>query len=234
MKITALNFALVAAIIFLVSQTALAQQTLTFSVPAGSRVNASFYVLQEAYSKLDIAIELKELEPANALYKSNEGYVDGELFRIDGITKNYPNLIKVPVSIGKLEGTVFTINESFTVDGFESLRPYRIGVRQGIVYAERGTFGMDVYLTKKTDDLFKALISGDVDIIITNRTNGIRKIQSVYPDSKIKALAPPVVTQNFYHYLHIKHAQLLPSLIRTLKNMEASGQIEKILSEHPN
>ena len=70
--------------------------------------------------------------------------VDAVLARVKVYLNVYSNLIRIAVAINLIEGRVFTKNTNFRVDGWESHRPYPIGIRRGLKYIERGTTGMNV------------------------------------------------------------------------------------------
>lgn len=74
---------------------------------------------------------------------SSEGKVDAELQRIDGISNKYPDLVPVPIPINIIQGTVFSKKYRFPITGWHSLRPYKIGIVRGILFAEQQTVGMD-------------------------------------------------------------------------------------------
>ena len=44
----------------------------------------------------------------------------------------------------------------------------------------------------------------------------------------IHALEPPLVRIDLYHYLHQRHADLVPEIADTIRKMEASGRISEI------
>lgn len=208
-----------------------AQETMVFTLPDNAKVEASYYILKEAYGQMGYNIRIERYPPTRALYMSNEGHVDGEMHRIDGMSNSYPNLIQVPVVVGKLIGEVYTIHEDFVVDGFESLRPYRIGVRRGIVFSERGTKGMDVLRADTIEQLLRSLMARHTDVVVLNRLDGQTLIES-FAGSGIRSLKPPVVEVDFYHYVNATHAHLVPELTRILKDMESSGRIEELMLIH--
>lgn len=216
---------------FVLCSSALAQETMIFTLPDNSQVQSTYFILKEAYAKMGFLVNVERFPATRALYMSNEGFVDGEIHRIGGLNRDYPNLLQIPIPIGKLEGVVFTINKDFKVDGFDSLRPYRIGVRRGIVFAERGTKGMDVHRADSVEQLLRSLIAGHVDIIILNKLEG-RQIEKLFPGRGIHELTPPVLSLDFYHYLHEKHAHLIPQLTEILAEMKRSGRIDELTNLH--
>ena len=200
---------------------------LVFSTIEGS-VNAevSSQVMIEAYKRIGVEIEILAFPGKRTLLVSNSGELDGELFRLDGITKKWSNLIPVPIPINYMEGVVITKGKSFKVEGWESLRPYRIGIRRGIRFTDNGTKGMDRQIVDSNDNLFKLLKHDRVDIIVVTRSNGLQAMKSQeFPNFRI--LEPPVEVYPLFHYLHIKHKELIPKLEAVLQGMLQESLFQK-------
>ncbi len=161
---------------------------------------------------------------------SNEGKVDGELFRNKIIQKKYLNLVIIPVPIAKPEIVVFTKNLEFQVRGWESLSPYTIGVQIGSKLFEENTKGMRVSPTRNLKQAFGMLNKGSVDIVVQTRMNGLDVIKKLNLRG-IKVLEPPLVYDAVYHFLHKKHQSLVPSITNVLENMEKNGRLTAIRGE---
>ena len=65
----------------------------------------------------------------------------GEIIR--GIDAKYTNLIRIPVSHVTAEQIAFGRDPSLKIDGWQSLKPYRIAFHRGYEVAENHTVGMD-------------------------------------------------------------------------------------------
>ena len=64
-------------------------------------------ILKMAYQRLGIEIKIISYPSKRAVHESNAGSTDGVVSRAARIAQQYPNLIKVPVSIGTLRGGLF-------------------------------------------------------------------------------------------------------------------------------
>ncbi len=70
-----------------------------------------------AYQKLGITVEINAFPSKRGIYLANDGkLIDGELSRISGIEKDYPNLIKVAVSLAYIDKVVFSKKHSFKIE----------------------------------------------------------------------------------------------------------------------
>lgn len=184
-------------------------------------------VLEEAYRQLKIDVRILPFPGKRALMMSNSGRVDGELFRIANVHKRFRNLIPVPTSINVLQAIVFTKNIKFKIDGWHSLKPYRIGIQAGIRFADRGTKGMNRIVVDSNEQLFRMLNAGRVDIIVVAYTNGV-KTHSLLNFEGIHALRPAVEEYPIHHYLHKKHRHLIPKIDTQFKLMQAAGRLKEI------
>ena len=223
---------LVAILLALVSATpaAAGERELTFGYPYKQKNafhDAAAEIIRRAYAYLDIAVAYKASPSERALQMSNKGLVDGELVRIKGIEATYPNLIRVPVSHVTAEQMAFGRDPSVKIDGWNSLKPYRLAFHRGYKVAERNTVGMDRHLSGTDVNAFIMVENGRVDIAIANRFTGA-KIISDHGLKGVVMLLPPVQRDPLYHYLHARHRALVADITRVLKSMESQGEMARI------
>jgi len=184
-------------------------------------------ILIEAYKRLGIDVSFEDFPAKRSLYLANEGkYYDGELHRIKGLEKRYPNLVFVPVVIFRLEAIVISKKVRFKVDGWESVRPFIIGIRRGVIFSLNGTRDMDRTILNSNERLFSMLNGNRFDIIIASRINA-SKFFVEEKNKNLMVLEPPIESYNMYHYLHKKNTHLLPKLTKILQDMETEGLIQK-------
>lgn len=172
----AMRFIIFAALIFMtLGKLALSAEPLVLVTPVNTVDTViSEVIVREAYRRIGTDIVIKKYPAERALHLANQGEVAGEIQRIDGIAANYPNLIQVYPPINYIEGVVFSKSVAFEIDGWESLRPYRIGIIRGIKFAERNTVGMNVLQASVYSALFKMLDRKRFDIIVSPRRKPFR------------------------------------------------------------
>lgn len=222
-----IRFALLSVLLACCFATAQAREVITLGKSNGAMGTIAEAVLREAYRRVGIELAIKEFPAERALNEANRGILDGELSRMAGIEARYPDLVRIPVAINRIEGMVYTNRADFRVDGWDSLRPYLIGVRIGIKFAEDGTHGMRVQRVPTNEQLFSKLELGRTDIVVSTRTEGeamIRRLKTRH----VRALEPPLLTIDLFHYLHRKNQDLVPRLTDTLRQMEREGRIRAI------
>ena len=184
-------------------------------------------VLTMAYGKLGITLLYKEMPAARALAESASGLVDGEFQRHDGLSATYPDLLQINVPINWLDMCVFTRNADFKPNGWDSLRPYRIGYHRGIVVVEEGTRGMNADPADTNELVMRKLLAGRTDIAVMNSIDGQLQLRAL-GDKSLHMLTPQVSHIQLYHYLNRKNAAIAKKLEPVLQEMQANGSIAAI------
>jgi ABC-type amino acid transport substrate-binding protein len=190
-------------------------------VPAGRAV------IREAYSRIGVEVEFRSYSAAEAIATSNSGVVTAELQRIDGISQDYENLVQVPIPINIIQGAAFSIKYRFPISGWHSLRPYRIGIVRGIVFAERPTMGMNVSIANGYEELILMLKNDEVDVGVMPRIEGLEAIHSAGIREFIE-MDGVLETLFLYHYVHKSRLDLVEKLTPVLKQMLLNGETRRI------
>lgn len=215
----------------LVSTVATAGQPLQFAMPDDENDYVSLSILKAAYGKLGMDVEGVVLPPRRALADSDAGKTDGEVNRIKAIEHQHHNLIRVPEPINAIDGMAFTCGGPIPIDGWDSLRGLRIGVRHGIRFAEMATRGWsDIYTANEYDHLFDLLFRGRLDVVVASRKVGQAQSRRDLTGC-LRANEPPLQSIPLYHYLHKRHEDLVPAITRTLKQMRASGEYDAVAAK---
>ena len=184
----------------------------------------SLSVLKEAYDQLGIKISVTFYPAERSLVMANKGFADGEVHRISGIEKSYENLIMIPHPIGRFEACVFPKQPDLTVNGWESLSPYRIGILKGSKFSENRTETMDRIRAYTPENLLILLSENRITVAVLGCMTGKALIKKL--DLKgITPLAPPLISHEIYHYVHKKHRNLVPKLVTILSRMDQKGRI---------
>lgn len=205
----------------------MAHQKLVFSTINGlSMVPAGEQLLKDAYAQLNIEIRIKEYPGERSLVMANTAKTDGELGRIAGMEKQFPNLVMVPVPLMHLSVSAYS-NQNIFVTSFSDLKKYRIGFVAGTKIVENFTDGFPNRLgVSRPDQLFEMLLLGRIDVAIDMTEDGLIVLQ-VAKYKTIKAVSPALAEGDIYHYLNKKHADLVPKITKVLQEMSDQGVIKK-------
>lgn len=191
-------------------------------------VIAAKNVLKEAYRRIGHQVVFKKFSATDALQASNSGELDAELQRISGTEESYTNLLRLPIPINYITGAVYTNNIEFPISGWHSLRPYKIGIVKGILFAMKGTKGMNVNIFNSYSEMFSALNNGNIEVSVLPRINGNLQLSKHSAKSNLKVLDGDLEMIFLYHFLHKKNQHLYQPLKKTLKRMLLDGTIRSI------
>jgi hypothetical protein len=185
-------------------------------------------ILKVVYAKLGMPIEIVAVSGKRALIESSEGRLDGEVHRIVEIDSIYPSLLKIPTAINHIEATVFSKNIDYLPVGCASLEGKLIGIVRGVIYAELCTKGLNkMAIFPDSVSLMKSLDKNIVDYVMTARFNGLVQLKKLGINSII-ALKPALSKKPLFHYIHKKHAVLIPKIDSIIMAMAKSGELNLI------
>jgi len=222
-------------IIFILLSTSAEGKTYIITTFAkGGLLEIGQIYIKEAYKRIGMNVKFMYLPAERALLSSNNGEVDGEIFRIDNVNKVYTNLLKVPTSFINAQHVAFSKILNIQIDGFKSLRPYRVGFNRGMKIAEQNMKGFPrLYPYSKIKQVFLMLNLERIDIVIAERITGLSYVKRLNLEG-IKVLNNPLSDVPLFHYLHKKNWDLIPKLDAVFKDMKKEGVLNKIMKEYNN
>ena len=183
----------------------------------------------EAFRRCGYTVKFDTLPAERALRHANKGITDGELARIQGMEKLYPNLMRVPE---KLITWYFVAFSKLPIDlneGWQSLSNQSIAFITGWKIYEKNTPSSATKTqVRNAEQLFTLLSRNRTDIALYNRISGNYLIEKMKLDG-IKELSPPLAVREMYIYLNRKHSRLVPRVAKALADMKADGTYKRIL-----
>jgi polar amino acid transport system substrate-binding protein len=197
------------------------------TVEDDAEVEVSIAVLQEAYRRLGIAITIERYAGDVALRRSSSGAADGEVARVDGLNLRFPELVQVPVPISHTEIVAFARDTALHSRTVDQLRPIRVAVVRGVPAVERTIGDLPVRMVDTQEELFALLADGAVDAVVTTELSGLAALAQGRAGAGARR-AGVLDSYLRYHYLHRRHAALVPEVERVLKTMLLDGTIARI------
>lgn len=164
---------------------------------------------------------------ARGLKNLNEGIDDGNLPRVAGLEKSFPNIRMVPGKVMDFDFQVFAKKSNIKVDGWDSFSDLDVAFVKGWKILEKNVKAKSVTTVPTVQHLFKLLENDRVDAIIYERWQGVG-VANALGFNAIKPVEPPLVTKEMFLYVNKKHENIVPVLSKTLEQMKNSGQYEKI------
>lgn len=199
-----------------------------FTTPDGS----GFYdvLVKALFARVGLQATCVRLPSERALINANEGIDDGNIARIAGLEKKYPNLKRVPGKIIDFEFMVFTRNADFRVDGWQSLVPYHVGFITGWkIFEKHITQARGITQVRSPGQLFTLLANSRADVVTFDRWGGLWWIRTHAVDAHI--LEPPLATREMFLYVNRKHEALIPRISAALAQMKEDGEYQRIYDQ---
>jgi polar amino acid transport system substrate-binding protein len=181
----------------------------------------------EAFRRVGFELRLVKLPAERALISANEGSEDGELTRIAGLEKRYPNLIRVPEKLVDWEFSAFSM-DSTIASSWPVIRQRAVGHIKGWKIYEQALAGAERVTT--ADDaaqLFRLLALKRIEVALYERRLGLVLVKQQGLKG-IRPLAPPLATREMFIYLHRRHALLVPKLAAALRAMKREGFYQRV------
>jgi polar amino acid transport system substrate-binding protein len=188
-------------------------------------------IAKEVFRRVGYGVELPYLPAERSLMAVNDGLHDGELNRIEGMEKLYPNLVRIKESMMDFQFVGFTKKISVQGGRWENLKPHQIGLIKGWKILEKnvGNFPKITFF-HSAGELFQGLELGRVDVILYGKLIGLAVIKELNIQD-LNIIQPPFATRKMYMYLHKKHEPLLPKAADGLRQMKLDGTYDEIVSK---
>jgi polar amino acid transport system substrate-binding protein len=184
-------------------------------------------IVKHMFQRINITATTVLLPSQRSLINANTGINDGNIARIKGLEKKFPNLAMVPEKIIDFDFVAFTKNKQLKVSNWESLKPYNIAFINGWkAFEKKATHYKSLVRTRDSEQLFNLLNNNRVDLVLYDLWSGAWWIQQA--NSEIDYLRPPIASYQLYLYIHKKHKHLLPGLAKSLRDMKQDGTYQKI------
>ncbi|MGB1238527.1 MAG: substrate-binding periplasmic protein [Pseudomonadales bacterium] len=204
-------------------------QTLQFARIEGSfNQQVGQRLLEVIYQRLGVAVRFPVMTAKRSINESYSGHKDGEILRIAGVDKHYPNLVRIPTPLYSLKSQAFARRDApFSITQLADIQPLRTVIVRGIMHAERLTSQANVSRLHRFESvtmLMKFVQLGRADIALSSRLNGLAIIKA-QALSDIIPVGPVLQDQPLYHYVHHKNRELVPQLDRIIRWMRDSGEL---------
>lgn len=216
-----------AALAAIASPAEVCAETLQLSYTEGSTYQEiATPILVKAYKRLGLSVKALPLPGRRALRSSNHGLVDGEVIRLPVIEKDYPDLIRVPVPVIEISNNGYARTALAPVRTPGDLGRRSVGIIRGLIVLENFTEGTRRKMFNNQPEMFLALAEGRVDLILTNQFDALK-----YGDESLQATPEPIQSNQAYHYLHKKHADLVPRIAEALTTVLRQGERERVIEQ---
>lgn len=185
-------------------------------------------VVSEALKLTGHTLKVSHLPAERALINANKGIDDGDLFRVAGLSQNYPNLTQTPEKTFTMEFVAFSRTEDFRTTDWNSLKPYTIGIIGGWKILEKNVPpGTDLIKVKNPQQLFSLLQNNRVDVILFGKWQGLSYLKENNIRG-VKELHPALAKMDMFVYFNKRHQDLVPKFSDALRQIKANGVYQQL------
>lgn len=206
----------------------------SYIITTGPESNLNFKIassiVKEAYRRIDMDVEINYTSLLRSLTLSNSGKSDAELIRAFEISENYPNLIIVDEPVLTIDIVGFSYKKDLGIKNIEDLKDYRIAYERGIRGIATLTEGLNTIAVDNLKLAFELLKYNRVDVVITGYYNGLYSISHLDIKDEIYS-SDPLQSTPLYHFVNVKHADIVPKLNIALTEFDHKEFIDVVLQE---
>jgi len=180
-------------------------------------------IVGEAFRRSGVELSLIKLPAERGLKNADDGIDDGDLIRIGGLEKEYPNLISVPEKIFDMDFVAFTNKPGVEVASWDGLKDHVVGIITGWkIFENNIPEGTDFISVHDADQLFSLLEKGRIDVALYSRLMGLALIKRRKIDG-IRVLTPPLATKEMFIYLHKRHRDVAGKIADSIAALKEEG-----------
>lgn len=184
---------------------------------------------KEIFQRIGVSVSLHHVQTERALVNVNRGIDDGNLIRVAGLTRLYPNIRQVPEKLFDYDFVMFSGPDMPGNASEQDLRGFRLGyIRGWKVIEEKFNDYDNIARFVNERDMFESLHAGNIDIAIYEKWRGLHLIKELGINN-IKMNMPPLISgQEMFIYLHRDHESLIPRITESIRDIKQDGTYQKI------
>ncbi len=185
----------------------------------------------EAFRRAGFKLKLIKLPAERGLVNANDGVEDGDLSRIAGLEKSYPNLVRVPEKLIEMDFVAFSRKSTPAKASWASLEPVPVGFIRGWKIFESNLLPATQATTADNPEQLLLLLDKDrIDIALYDRWMGIALTKKLHINN-VHVVEPPLAVREMYIYLHKRHTDKIPAIAAALRDIKSEGLYTKICRE---
>ena len=215
-----------------------ADSVLVFNITSQQPLNTENHdgfmdeVTREALRRIDYKLSINRLPAERGLRNANNGLIDGEMSRIKGLEKIYPNLVRVPEKIMDWGFYDFTKKKIDLKQGWASLNNKNVSFINGWKILEKNIpKSAAITKTRNSEQLFSLLKKDRSDYIVYERWGGNYMVKK-FGIKNVSMIRPALAEKEMFIYLHKKHKALVPRLAQALVSMKNDGSYDRLAKKH--
>jgi polar amino acid transport system substrate-binding protein len=182
----------------------------------------SILLMAKAYQQLGYQMTLIVMPLERSAHESNKGQLlDAELSRTAQAAEILPNMLRVEVPIGHIRITAFSRDPALKINHWRDLSAFRVDVLRGIYLARVNMQEQEYTEVNSISQAIQRLLSGRTDVVVALGDETEWQLKQL-ENHGIYAIAPDLAKTEIFHYVHERHAALVPQLEAALRQLMLS------------
>ncbi|RVT48147.1 transporter substrate-binding domain-containing protein [Rheinheimera sediminis] len=185
----------------------------------------SIVLMQQVYQQCGYNMVLIVMPLERSAHESNKGHIlDAELSRTAEAAEILPNMLRIDVPIGYVRITAFSRDPQLQINHWQDLSAFRVDVLRGIYLAKINMQGLVYTEVNSVSQAIQRLLSDRTDVVVAlgDETEKLLKQQAT---QGIYTITPDLAKTQIYHYVHQRHAALVPQLEAALRQLVQPAQL---------
>ena len=185
----------------------------------------------ETFRRAGLRLKLVKLPPERGLINANAGIEDGDLNRIAGLEKAYPNLVRVPEKLMDMHFVVFARTTKPAEASWAMLEPLAVGHIKGWkIFEQNLRPATHIITVDSPEQLFALLGKNRINAALYERWEGYAMAKQMRM-TDIRVIEPPLAVREMYIYLNQRHAGKIAAIAAALRAIKADGTYTRVCRE---
>ncbi|GAA6129786.1 transporter substrate-binding domain-containing protein [Halopseudomonas sabulinigri] len=204
------------------------ESPLVFSMLPGNPVNSiAAPLIVEIYQRAGISVVPTAVPPLRETRMLEEGALDGIVGKFENFELAHPEVVRIPVPLETIQIAAFVTDQTPDLPSLLQRDNLRLGALRGIDYQLQLSGLRQWVFVNEPGQLMHMLVRGRVDAAISVDISGLRLAREL-PQAPIRMLEPELRELRVYHYLHRKHADLVPKITAVMQAMYDQGYLQAL------
>jgi len=188
-------------------------------------------LMTDVFARVGLQVQIVLTPGERSLINANKGIDDGDLVRVPGMERLFPNLIMVPEVTLPFEIMVYSNPGSgIVITDWDSLLPYRVGIVNNWKILERNTTEVKSRIGVRTIELLFGLLKNRrTDVVIVDRFEGAYVARKL--GIPVEMQMPPLIVADCHIYLNKRHSKLVPKVSAALIAAKKDGTYARLFKQ---
>ncbi|MBR9728810.1 substrate-binding periplasmic protein [Shewanella intestini] len=192
-------------------------------------------VFEEICLQLNLKVRVTLLPADRAERGVLLGNAAGEIMRIDSYGDNKTNVVRIPTPYYSLKTTAFSLTTNLQNQALvHQIEQANIAIVRGVKHTEfYANLAGNVMQVMTTKQMMRLLELKRIDLAVTSYIDGLQYLNQKNINHIIP-LQPILAEHALYIYLNQRYASLVPLFDEKIKQLIASGELEKLIQAAEN